>query len=141
MRTCAALRWISAALAVGTVAACGGQPRGIVPISPTMLVIPPAGLPGPGLCQVYDARDIQAVPSQRCEGIEDRVEPGSAIIYRPTDGSRNVVICYVSPTERGLIYSADLFDIDTRQHIKVLIPIWGTPPNGGCPGAYTAEKG
>jgi len=134
------VRWIPAATALAVAGACGGQTGEITPVSPTMLVIPPAGLPGPGLCQVYDARDIQSTPSQRCDGIEDRVEPGSAILYRPADGSRNVVICYVSPSERGLIYSADLFNIDTREHVKVLIPRWGDPPEGGCPGAYKVGK-
>ena len=140
MRTTPPLRWIMAGTLLAVVTGCGGQSRDITPVSPTMLVIPPAGLPGPGLCQVYDIRDIQSTPSQRCDGIEERVEPGSAILYRPTDGSRNAVVCYVSPAQRGLIYGADLFDIDTRQHIQVLIPRGGNPPEGGCPGAYKAEK-
>jgi hypothetical protein len=136
MRTSTTLRLITAGVALAAVSACGGQSREIQSVSPTMLVIPPAGLPGPGLCQVYDIRDIQSSPSQRCDGIEERVEPGSAILYRPKDGSRNAVVCYVSPAQRGLIYGADLFDIDTRRHVQVLIPRGGNPPEGGCPGAY-----
>lgn len=140
MRTSRQFRWVTAGLALTAVSACGGQSRDIQSVSPTMLEIPPAGLPGPGLCQIYDIRDLQPGPSQRCEGLEDRVEPGSAILYRPDDGSRNAVVCYISPAQRGLIYGADLFDIDTRQHIQVLIPRGGDPPEGGCPGAYEGEQ-
>lgn len=138
MRTQSAVGLATAAIAVAMLAACGGQPREIVPVSPTMLVIPSSGLPGPGLCQVYD--NLRATPSQRCDGLEQRVEPGSAILYRPKDGSRNVVVCYISPAERGLIYGADRFDIDTRQHVEVLIPRGGPAPEGGCPGAYKGES-
>jgi len=137
MHTTPSLRWLTAGMLLAVITACGGQSRDIIPVSPTMLVIPASGLPGPGLCQVYD--NVRATPSQRCDGLEQRVEPGSAILYRPKDGSRNVVVCYISPAERGLIYGADRFDIDTRQHVEVLIPRGGAAPKGGCPGAYEGE--
>jgi len=153
MRTLMTLRCIAAGVALASIGACagqsasgtsesaaGGQPSRRTAVSPTELVIPPAGLPGPGLCQIYDIRDVQTTPSQSCNGIENRAEPGSAILYRPKDGSRNVVVCYISPAERGLIYGADLFDIDTRLNIAILIPRGGTPPKGGCPGALANWK-
>jgi hypothetical protein len=152
MRTLTLLRLAATGAALSTIAACAGQSSGAgeaaaagqpsrrTAVSPTELVIPPAGLPGPGLCQIYDLQNIQTTPSQSCNGIENLVRPGGAILYRPKDGSRNVVVCYVSPAERGLIYGADLFDIDTRQNIAVLIPRGGPPPKGGCPGALANYK-
>ncbi len=45
------------------------------------------------------------------------------------------IVCYMSPAERSRIYGIDVFDIDTREHIEVLMPTGGQPPAGGCKSA------
>ena len=91
-----------------------------------------SALPPPGLCRIYSSGSPSAV--RDCDDIEWDAEPRHTILYRPNDGSRHVVVCYMSDSERGRIDDVEVFDIDTRRFIQV-IQRHGEPPIGSCQGA------
>lgn len=122
-------------LAAAQVAACatwsGGYP------SPVQLDIAWKDLPAPGLCRAWaSGRATEAQPrSQGCRGIEYVAPLGSRILYRPDDGTRRVVVCYLSTSEPRRIIGVDVFDMDNGRLLDVLQRYGDDPPEGGCAGA------
>ncbi len=112
------------------VAACAGTSPGPA-VSPVELDLRAGALPSPGLCRIV-SQDSAYPRSQACDQIEREAPVGSRVVYRPADGSRRIVVCYMSPAERGVIIGVDVFDLDTRRNIEVLQRLGDPPPPGGC---------
>ena len=121
---------VPALVAAALVAACVGTSPGPA-VSPLELDIRGDALPSPGLCRIV-SRDSPYPRSQSCDQIEREAPPGSRVLYRPADGSRRIVVCYMSPGEWGVITGADVFNLDTGRNIEVLQRIGEPPPPGGC---------
>jgi hypothetical protein len=118
-------------IALGAVA-CGGK-SGAYP-SPMTLGISWDDLPPPGRCRAWVGglpAAAQPLP-QDCDSIEYSTPPGSRILYRPDDGTRRVVVCYLSPSETGRIIGVDVFDMDSQRLLEVLQSYGEDPPQGGC---------
>ncbi len=90
-------------------------------------------LPAPGLCRIVGQ------PARSCDRIELGAPYGSDILFRPTDGTRRIVVCRMSVSERGVIVGVDVFDIDTRRHLDVVQAYGEDPPIGGCLGALIGK--
>jgi hypothetical protein len=109
-------------------AACGGGSPSTFPAS--LDAIPP-----PGLCRVVkidyegNAR-LSAV--QDCDDVEWAADPGDMVLYRPDDGSRMVVVCFMSVADRGQIDGVDVYHVDTGELIDVIQRYGEPPPEGGC---------
>ena len=130
-----------AAVALGVVA-CGARPPGYP--SPVTLGISWGDLPPPGRCRAWvSGLPASAQPlSQGCDGIEYSAPPGSKIVYRPDDGTRRVVVCYLSPSEPRQIIGVDVFDMDSQRLLEVLQRYGEDPPEGGCMAAlFTLPPG
>lgn len=108
---------------------CGGG------VAPVTFPAPLSAVPPPGLCRVLSEDQRQSSRLQRCDGIEWEARPGDVVVYRPEDGSRMVVVCYMSMAERGVIDGVDVFDVDTGELIEVIRRHGEPPPEGGCQGA------
>lgn len=130
--------WYRSALAA--IAACSAlvQFNACAGSAPTRAVSPTrldARLPTPGFCRILAEDPERFAPQQSCDDIEFQAPPGSTILFRPAGGARVAIMCYMSPALRSTIYSIDLFDVDTGEHIEVLMPVGGRPPTGGCKSA------
>ena len=80
------------------------------------LGVPRSQIPPPGRCRVMAAGFL----SRSCDGIENTAPMGARILYRLDDGSRRVVVCYMSTSERNEIIGVDLFDFNTGRLIRAL---------------------
>lgn len=74
-----------------------------------------------------------------CEGIGWVAPLGSRIAYRPADGSRTVVICYMDPGERGIIIGIDVFNIDNQRLLDVLLRFDDEHIMGDCDDAVAGR--
>lgn len=99
-------------------------------------------LPAPGLCRAWvSGLPTEAQPRpQGCRGIEYAAPLGSRILYRPDDGTRRVVVCYLSTSDPREIIGADLFDVDSGRLLEVLQHYGEEPSEGGCQGALRKES-
>lgn len=112
------------------VAGCGGPPGGRV----TDFPVPREVVPPPGRCRVW-RQDDRPSPIKECRNIEYEADPGGVVVYRPDDGSRRLVVCYMSVAERGRIDGVDVYDIDTGDLLEIIQRHGEPPPPGGCQNA------
>jgi hypothetical protein len=132
----ATIRTLLAASVLGGLAACGARSGTDTPtVSPTQLEFSRREIPAPGLCRIGETGASQ----RTCDGIEFAAPPGSSVLYRPDDGSRRVVVCYLDVSDPGVIVGVDVFDIDTRRHIEVILSRKGPPWTGTCRAALISR--
>jgi len=90
--------------------------------------LPSSYIPSPGLCRVFypDAEEESSYMQARgCNGIENAInvaDMGAVILYRPKDGSRNFRVCWMSRSEQGVVDGIDLFSVDKKRLIAVILP-------------------
>jgi len=90
--------------------------------------LPSSVIPSPGLCRIWypDSPEESSYLQQRsCKDIEFAVnvaDVGAVILHRPKDGSRNFRVCWMSRSENGVIDGIDLFSVDKKRLIEVLLP-------------------
>jgi hypothetical protein len=132
-RVTSLVRLLLLALAACVVAsACGKQPASRSQYMPVRF----RNVPPRGLCRVNSPALVRG-HSRDCDDIEWAAAPGQAILFRPDDESRHVVVCYMSHFERGRIEHVDVFDYDTRRLVKVMQRD-GEPPVRSCQNALWA---
>lgn len=122
--------WAAILLLGATACGSSGQQGGTANLAPVRLEYPRSELPSPGLCRIAE-RGL----TRSCDGIEREARTGQTILYRPRDGTRRVVVCYLHRSNIGQIEGIDVFDIDTRDLIEVVQRRGDPPPRGGCQGA------
>ncbi len=115
------------ALLVGILACHPGSSEEQYP-SPTTLGIPRSSLPAPGLCRVVGSSQ----QSRSCEGIANVAPEGSRVLYRMEDPSYVVVICYMHPSLRRLVYGIDVFNANNQRLLDVLLRADDNPIEGDC---------
>ena len=101
-------------------ACAGGQSdSGVTPIE---LNIPKSAIPSPGLCRIWvsGVESAQQQLARSCEDIEWTAPLGARILYRPDDGSREVIVRYMSRSTPGWVTGIDAFDIDTMRLVRVI---------------------
>ena len=83
------------------------------------LGIPESELPSPGECRVwYPGRPSgQQPPPGGCGEAEQAAQPGSWILYRPTDDQRVVHNRVTDPVRRGVIVRIDLYDAERGTYL------------------------
>jgi hypothetical protein len=83
------------------------------------LGIPEADLPSPGECRGwYPGRPSGQQPAPgSCGDAEKAAEPGSWILYRPTDDQRVVHNRVTDPVRRGVIIRIDLYDAERGTYL------------------------
>lgn len=94
-------------------------------------------LPPPGRCSLASGRAIDR-EDRDCDDLEGIADPGQIILFRPTDGSGQIVVCHMDPLERGLIDAVEVFDINTGELVEVIQRHGEPPPAGGCQNALWA---
>ncbi len=114
-------------------AACSANRADEYP-SPVRLGFERDELPAPGLCRIVG----QAQRS--CEGIALTAPQGSRILYRMKDDSRLVVLCYMHPGERGLIYGIDVFDVLNQRLVDVVLRADDEPIRADCDQAVAGRR-
>jgi len=132
----AIIRMLLAGSTLGGLTACGARSSNDVPtVSPTQLEFSGREIPAPGLCRIGE----RGASQRTCDGIEFAAPPGSSVLYRPDDGSRRVVVCYLDLSDPGVIVGVDVFDIDTGRHIEVILSRKGPPWTGTCRAALISR--
>ena len=53
---------------------------------------------------------------------------GTRLLYRPDDGTRRVVVCYMHTSHVGEIIGVDVFNMDNGRLIETIMKVGGTPP-------------
>jgi hypothetical protein len=101
------------------------------------LGIPEAELPSPGECRVwYPGRSSgQQPPPGGCGDAEKAAQPGTWILYRPTDDRRVVHNRVTDPVRRGVIVRIDLYDAERGTYLGTketedASPADTAPPSG-----------
>ena len=89
-----------------------------------MLGVSTSEIPPPGLCRTMGVGGM----SRSCEGVEYVAPQGSRLLYRPNDGSRRVVVCYMHSSNVGEIIGVDVFNINTGRLIETIMRVNDTPP-------------
>jgi hypothetical protein len=90
--------------------------------------LPSSYIPSPGLCRIFYPRapeESSYLQSRGCKDIEYAInvaDLGAVILFRPKDGSRNFRVCWMSRSENGVIDGIDLFSVDKKRLIKVILP-------------------
>jgi len=124
---------------VGVVAilvACGGSTseggdqasapqRSLETGPPLEFDLPRSYIPSPGLCRIYyPTRPAESdfLQAQGCDNIENAVNLGGVILYRPRDGSRNVHVCYMSRGVQGVVDGIDAVNVDRLRVVRVILP-------------------
>lgn len=110
---------------------CGSGQQDVSNLAPVRLDIPRSELPSPGLCRIVGEGNLP----RSCDGVEVAAQPGATIVYRPRDGTRRVVVCYLHRSNIGEIEGIDVFDMDTRDLIEVVQRRGDPAPPSGCKGA------
>lgn len=118
---------IIATIAGAAIACSSGSNEPQYP-SPTRLNISRSELPPPGLCRVIGS----AQRERACEGIANVAPEGSRVLYRFRDPSYVVVICYMHPTQRRLVYGIDVFNANNQRLLDVLLRADDEPLEGDC---------
>jgi len=110
--------------------ACGPGPIGRYQYLPTSI----GAAPPPGRCRVV-GNGVLSRSARDCDGIEWLTELGDIVLYRPEDGRRQVVVCYMSLHDRGVIDAVEVFSLDNLKIIEVVQRHGEPPPGGGCQNA------
>ncbi len=90
--------------------------------------LPSSYIPSPGLCRIFYPREPETssyLQARGCKDIEYAInvaDIGAVILYRPKDGSRNFRVCWMSRSENGVVDGIDLFSVDKKRLIKVILP-------------------
>jgi hypothetical protein len=87
--------------------------------------LPRSYIPSPGLCRIYYPQrpaESDYLQSQGCDNIENAVNLGGVVLFRPRDGSRNVHICYMSRSEQGVVDGIDKVSVDRLRVVGVILP-------------------
>jgi hypothetical protein len=82
-------------------------------------------IPSPGLCRIYYPRrpdESMHLQAQGCNNIENTVNLGGVILFRPRDGSRNVHVCHMSRSEQGVVDGIDAVSVDRLRVVRVVLP-------------------
>ena len=92
---------------------------------PLQFDLPQSYIPSPGLCRIYypqrpDESDV--LRAQGCGNIENAVNLGGVVLFRPRDGSRNVHVCYMSRSEQGVVDGIDVVSVDRLRVVRVILP-------------------
>ena len=76
------------------------------------LSIPPAQLPPPGQCRLWNsAKPLREQPRPRpCSEIESTASPESWILYRPSQDPRLVHVRIVDPDQAGTVIQVRVYD-------------------------------
>jgi hypothetical protein len=125
---CRSLHMTVAALIVAS--ACGPGPTGRYQYLP----VPVGSAPPPGRCRVV-GDGVLGRSARDCDGIEWLTEFGDIVLYRPQDRTRQVVVCYMSLHDRGVIDAVEVYSLDNRKIIEVVQRHGEPPPEGGCQNA------
>ena len=92
---------------------------------PLQFDLPQSYIPSPGLCRIYYPRrpaESDFLSARGCNGIENAVNLGGVVLYRPRDGSRNVHVCYMSRSEQGVADGIDVVSVDRLRVVRVIMP-------------------
>ena len=82
-------------------------------------------IPSPGLCRIYypqRPQESEFLQAQGCDNIENAVNLGGVVLFRPRDGSRNVHVCYMSRSEQGVVDGIDAVSVDRLRVVRVVFP-------------------
>jgi len=123
------IRIVCALAAVIGLGACGGTPEGGT-VDPIELDVPSSEYPSPGLCKI-----VGVGLTRSCDGIERGAPGGARILYRPRDGTRRIVVCYLHVATVGEIIGVDVFDMDNRRLIETIQKRGDPAPPDGCKSA------
>lgn len=110
--------------------------------SPVTLGARRGAVPPPGLCRIYSGGEVPRAPesARDCDGLQHSAPYGAQILYRPDDGSRTVVVCYLGTEPPRRIVGMDLFDIDNGRLVRV-IQEYGEPAGSDdCHRAYVMKR-
>lgn len=80
--------------------------------------------------------DPRAHLARGCDGIEFSAPLGAQILYRPDDGTRYVVVCFLSRAEPREIIGIDLYHVDTGRLLRVLQDLGDAPSGPSCRDSY-----
>ena len=110
---------LSVGLVVAGACAGGSSDGGVTPIE---LSVPKSHIPSPGLCRVWvsGVETAEQPLARSCDGVEWTAPLGARILYRPDDGSREVIVRYMSRNTPGFVTGIDAFDIDTMRLLRVI---------------------
>lgn len=90
--------------------------------------LPSSYIPSPGLCRVFypsAEEESSYLQARGCKGIENAVNAadiGAVILYRPKDGTRTFRVCWMSRSEQGVVDGIDLFSVDKKRLVGVILP-------------------
>ena len=90
--------------------------------------LPSSYIPSPGLCRIFYPRALEEssyLQARGCKDIEYSInvtDLGAVILYRPKDGNRNFRVCWMSRSENGVVDGIDLFSVDKKRLIEVILP-------------------
>ena len=110
-------------IALAALAACSPPPEG-ESTSPVTLDVPAREVPPPGMCRLLSVGNM----NRSCEGIELAAPQGTRLLYRPDDGSRRVVVCYMHTSHIGEIIGVDVFNMDNQRLIETIMKVGDPPP-------------
>ena len=131
------LATLSGLAAVVALAACGGPPAEGESTSPMTLDLPRNQIPTPGNCRIVSPGQF----NRTCEGIEFAAPVGTRVLYRPDDGSRRVVVCYMHTSHQAEIIGVDVFNMDTGRHLRTIQAYNEPQVSETCQGALAAAGG
>lgn len=94
------------------------------------LDVPQRALPATGLCRIWiPGQPVSRQPMTRgCDGIVGAAPLGSWVLYRPDDGSREVIVRYMSRGTPGWVTGIDAFSVDTMRLTRIVMAFRGEPP-------------
>jgi hypothetical protein len=111
------------ALAIVACVACSPPPEG-ESTSPVTLDVPARDVPPPGMCRVMSVGNM----NRSCDGIELAAPQGTRLLYRPDDGTRRVVVCYMHTSLVGEIIGVDVFNMDNQRLIETIMKVGDPAP-------------
>lgn len=111
------------ALAIVAIVACSPPPEG-ESMSPVTLDVPARDVPPPGMCRLMSVGNM----NRGCEGIELAAPQGTRLLYRPDDGTRRVVVCYMHTSHIGEIIGVDVFNMDNQRLIETIMKVGDPAP-------------
>ena len=106
-------------LVIAGISGCGSKRSETA--GPIRLDVPLRAIPAPGLCRVFGGTSNRLPQlSRSCDGIENVAPLGSRVLYRPDNNSRTVEVRYMSTSHPGEVTGIDLFNIDTRNLVRII---------------------